>query len=374
MTATTEYNLPAELKELQQLLDLLLNPQGMNRTEHGLRGMALAYPLGDKKRAELLPKVQAHLRTPNLPDRVRQALLSLMGYLEQDYSLVVNKIKPYMTYTRVKANYGLKPGCSASPTAFIRSGVFSRQDRGELALKVLGARNVQIKRRGGVLNETHLQVMLYLVSLVDDYDAKLGTLVQVQPREAVRKLGWCRNNLSVQRLRKALQELSHTHIELVQEVSTGRSTDLTMLANTTTDELEDGCWSVQLLAPMLNMLQDPANRTYLSLEVLAALPNGAATWLYAFIKSHAMEKTVWDADELAFAAGITKGDPYKRRHALKEALQVLAEGVVVVKARGKAAAGATGASSGVAKTFPRPLACFRFYKDAGRHLVELVRA
>ncbi|NYT64300.1 hypothetical protein H0A66_18460 [Alcaligenaceae bacterium] len=281
--------------------------------------------------------------------------------------------------------FTLYDGVGALPTAFVRSAVFANQENKHQVFEVLGMPVVKVERDGAALTETHLMVLAYLVSLVQEYDRKAGALVEFTAWDAVRGLHWTRSSQSVARLDKALAGLATTKVRIIQNgVQTQDAVPLVILA--------DG-WKeakhrrIRLTAAFILDLE--AYRTYVDLKVIYKLPNGAATRLYLLLLSEKILLTTWPMRQLAHLVGLASDDEYHVKDKLRQTLQVLMDGVRHVKGRGLAARmredkGASASSqAGVAlpvssgeptllHTFEPIVAAYSFRRDRhGRWLVQL---
>lgn len=260
----------------------------------------------------------------------------------------------------VELGYSLKAGHGVAPTAFVRSGLFGGTT--DSLLTVLGMKNVVVEREGEALTATHLQVMTYLLSLVRSFDADLGAAVKFGAWEAVKTLGWTKATQSLARLRDAIDALAATTIRVIDGINKQEAAPLVALRRTSLDARDE--WTVQLPATLLAHLR---HRTFLALDTLAALPAGAATWLYSFVQSERSNESEWDVSDLAEAAGLTSSNPYEISRKLKTALETLKAGAVETKARG--------AGGVVVKKFRPVLKSFQFRKTAdGKQRVSLVKA
>ena len=377
---------------LQHLVDILeaQPPEGATLGERGKfykgqTALAKAYAasMGHENRQTALGQLIAYRKAIRPGGKRLEVLCNIEGLFEMDYP-VAQPEEVALTRTR-RIDYSVFEGGGVAPTMLLRTGVFADASTDENArvLKALGFKNATIERWGKVLNQDHLFTLAYTVALVREWDDN-GTTVRFNAWEAVRAFGWAVNTASVRRLKSALEDLQMTRIRVVYNADTEREGTAPIVGRCLTEMTERSRWEVQLNSVLLDMLLD--YRTFLSFNTLAALPQGTATWLYAFIATHE-GTTTWDLDELAAAAGLTSANPYEVKRKLKAALDILVDGVVEVKARGKAThqdgKGELVEENGrlvvrstttTTKTFTPPIKAYNFTKTAkGKPRVELIR-
>lgn len=226
-------------------------------------------------------------------------------------------------------------GHGVAPTSFLRSKAFTSQAPGLQLFRVLGMPNVHVERGERPLKESHLKVLIYLCSLVRDYDSRLGAEVKFRPRDAIKALGWSDNTESLKRLKGICEGLRATTLRIRHGDKFDTETAAALVASHTTslNQRKTG-WSATLPAALLNALQ--AFRTYVKFGTLAALPNGVPTMLYLFLRSEKSTTSEWNVQELTTVLGMTSTSLPERRRKLTTALEVLTSGVRTVKARGEA--------------------------------------
>lgn len=367
--------------KLQSLYDILaatapdtytLKEKGDFYKARSAEAMRFVAAIDKTERARLKDEVIAYIRAtrPRVND-LHSPWLRIQGLLEQDLDHIVID-----TASTTKAiPYELHNGHSAAPTAFLRSALFSNTQSGHQIFKVIGLPNIQVERAGTPLAEGHLQALLYLISLVRDYDVKNGQTVEFNPWNAVRTIGWTKSSQSLHRLNAALEAMQNTKVRIVHDIASETQELAPLIGRIFCSMDNRKKWEVQLTATLLTAVSE--FRTFLKFETLAALPNGTAFWLYAFIQSEANKKTEWDLDELAEAAGLTSTNRYHIKEILKAALDILVAGRVEVKARGKAVQTkdrgmldtrgnklVVKSTSSKVKIFPPPLKAYSFTKTA----------
>jgi hypothetical protein len=337
-----------------------------------------------EEREELETTIQCWLDECDVDPGLKVELVGMQATLRTDFSNLLAKAAAQARAIEVEASDPDHPielfnkkdvpwGFSAVPHAFVKSGLFSGATA---ALMVLGFPGLTIEQLTQRLEQEHLQVMVYLISLVDRFNKDLGRRIQFSPREALKALGWSLNTLSRERLQRVLYELEKTHFMLrdtrKETPSRGGRIDFNLAANVVTDDSLDGDWSVILLPALLAVVSRKDLRTQLHLKTLALLPQGITTWAYAFTESQVGE-TNWYVDDLCKLAGLTSNRADKRKEKLSEALKTLKQGWVDRRSRGLAAKNAGG--SVVTRCHFEPvLADFRYEKQKdGRERVVLVK-
>ena len=357
------------------------------RLGNSAKAKLLAASVPRAEREALCAQVTAWMRATNAAEPERLLLCEVQNTLEMDLDDLGDMVRTAPVVTERRFEFDMWDGFSAAPTAFVRSALFASIEPGTQLFQVLGMKHVAVERGKLPLTDTHLQVMLYLVSKVRAWDAKLGASITFKAREATDALGWQRNKQSLVRLRDAIERLAQTTVRVLLDEQTEREEAAPMIARRVTDMDVDArhAWEVQLTATLLNTLNE--FHTFLKFETLAALPTGCATWLYAFISSEASRESEWDLETLAQMSGLTSKNPYEIKRKLTAALDTLVRGSVEVKARGKAVQ-AEGRSElvdtqrGLAvrslvsttRTFDPPLAAYSFRKTAaGKTRVKLVK-
>lgn len=366
---------------LQSLYDILaaIAPDTYTLKEKGdfykaqsAKAMRFVAAIDKAERARLKEEAIAYIRAtrPRLDD-LHSPWLRIQGLMEQDLDHIVLDT----TSNTKTIPYELYDGHSAAPTAFLRSALFSYPQSGRQIFKVIGLPNIQVERAGAPLAEGHLQALLYLISLVRDYDAKNGQTVTFNPWDAVRTIGWTKSSQSLRRLTAALEAMQNTKVRIVHDHASETQESAPLIGRILCSMDDRTKWEVQLTATLLNAVAE--FRTFLKFETLAALPNGTAFWLYAFIQSEANKKTEWNVEELAEAAGLISTNHYRVRDKLEAALKVLIAGKVEVKARGKAVHTkdrgtldmrgkklVVKSMTSKVKTFPPPLKSYSFRKTS----------
>lgn len=294
------------------------------------KAKAYAAELDAGERLQQIEAIDAYIRAVRPDAERKERLLNIQGIFEMDATVLAD----YRPIKTRKLPYDLIEGYGAAPTAFVRSGLFNGTGNGQRIFKVLGLPHISIERAGNPLGQNHLQTLMLAISLVRDYDEKLGTTVAFKPWDAIRTLGWSKSTQSLKRLKDAIDQLRGTTVRVVLNADSQTEEAAPLIARALTSMDERTSWEVQLTSTLLNALAE--YRTFLKFETLAALPNGAASWLYAFLQSEARDKTEWDLEDIAQAAGLTSGNPYEIKRKLKAALETLKAGSTEVKARGKA--------------------------------------
>src|SRR3546814_494368 len=191
---------------------------------------------------------------------------------------------------------------------------------------------VKVERSGPALGETQLLVLAYLVSLMEGYHAIDGALVEFTPWDAVRGLHWTRSSQSVVRLQTALDGLAVTRVRIIQDAAQAPEAAPVL-------RLSKGWQNAKRLKVQLTaafVLDLKAYHTYVRLDILHMLPNGAATRLYLLLYSEKYQSTTWPMRELACIAGLSSKNEHHVKEKLQQALTILVEGVHCVKARGVA--------------------------------------
>lgn len=325
---------------LQSLYDILaaIAPDNYTLKEKGnfyksqsAKAMRFAAAIDKAERARLKEKVIAHIRVirPRLDD-LHSPWLQIQGLMEQDLDHISIDAEP----TTAKMPYELHNGHTAAPTAFLRSALFTNPQSGQQIFRVIGLPNIRVERAGAPLTKGHLQALLYLISLVRDYDIKNGQTVAFNPWDAVRTIRWTKSSLSLRRLITTLEALQEAKVRIVHDLASETQESAPLVGRVLCSMDDRKKWEVQLPATLLTAVAE--YRTFLNFETLAALPGGTVFWLYAFIKSEGRKRTEWDVDEIAEAAGLTSKNRYHVRENLKIALDTLVDGKVEIKARGKA--------------------------------------
>ena len=365
---------------------IALTNAGGPRDAQDRKAKTLVANLSPAERAACLEELEREMfpkpPLPRCPGPRKIELASIRGYFELHESVLAE----YKTIKPKALPYTLLEGFSAAPTAFVRSGLFNDVPQSETRVfKVLGLTNMTIERSGGALGQNNLQALMLAISKVRDYDEKLGTTVEFNAWEAVETLGWTRSTQSLVRLKQAIDQLRATTVRVMLDEKTQTEEAAPLIARALTSLDDRTKWEIQLTSTLLNALAQ--YRTFLNFETLAALPNGAATWLYAFIESEPRERTEWDLDDIAEAAGLTSGNRYEIKRKLKAALRTLKAGKVEVKARGKAVYNeergelvdkggklVVRSTSSQIKTFTPPLSAYEFRKtQAGKERVVIYR-
>lgn len=288
--------------------------------------------------------------------------------------------------TKVPVGYEVYAGRGVAPTSFLRTATFASEVPGIQLFPVLGMPNVAVERGAQPLDTTHLHVLIYLAAQVQEYDPSLGANVTFRPRDAILALGWTDNGASKTRLRDAVEALAGTTIR-IREGDEYDTQEAASVVGRRVTRLEDRRqWEVQLLSTLLRALV--RFHTYVDLRMLAVLPNGAATRLYLFLCSERNRESEWDVERLAAIAGLSSADAAHLKRKMAAALQVLVDGVVTKRARGKAvyapgkgeldfnAKGELVACSTSSHLvhFPPVVDCFSFRKDGrARERVKIVK-
>jgi hypothetical protein len=372
--------IPPKGARLQELRDF--------RRVAAAKARLIAAQLPKAHRDELINHIHAYIRATNPPEAVRQIFMECHGTLESDLDNVLVQAQAQVRTAR-KLPFELHEGYSASPTALVRTAFFTNPEPGTQIFKVLGMSNVHVERGQFPMNATHLMVMVYLVSLVREWDEKLGANLVFNAWDALRTMGWSTNKLSLQRLKDAIDCLAGTTVRVYLDFETDRQEAAPMVARRVT-EMSKGkysAWEVQLTSTLLNLLSE--YHTFLNFETLAALPSGCTTWLYVFIASEKNKESEWDLDDLARLAGLASPNPYTIKSKLKAALETLVRGSVEVKARGAAVRNIEGrgelvdnangelvvrSTTSTTKTFSPPLGAFCFRKtQKGKERVKLIK-
>lgn len=371
---------PPKGARLQELRDF--------RRVSSTKAKLIAAQLPKAYRNELIEHIHAYMRATNPPEDVRNVLMECHGTLESDVDSTLVQAQAQVRTTR-KLPFELYEGYTASPTALARTAFFTNLEPGTQIFKVLGMNNVQVERGQFPLNATHFMVMVYLVSLVREWDEKLGASLVFNAWDALRTMGWATNKLSLQRLKAAIDCLAGTTVRVYLDFETDRQEAAPIVARRVTEMTKGkySAWEAQLTSTLLNLVSE--YHTFLSFETLAALPSGCTTWLYAFIASEKNKESEWDLDDLARLAGLASSNPYAIKSKLKAALETLVRGSVEVKARGAAVRNIKGrgelvdnangelvvrSTTNTTKTFSPPLGAFCFRKtQKGKERVKLIK-
>lgn len=288
--------------------------------------------------------------------------------------------------SKVAMGYEVYSGRGVAPTSFLRTATFASEVPGLQLFPVLGMPNVAVERGTQPLDTAHLHVLIYLAAQVREYDPSLGANVTFRPRDAIVALGWTDNGASIRRLRDVLEALAGTTIR-IREGDEFDSQEAASVVGRRVTRLEDRSqWEVQLLSTLLRALV--RFHTYVDLRMLAVLPNGAATRLYLFLCSERNTESEWDVEKFADIAGLSSANAAHVKRKMAAALQVLVDGVVTKRARGKAvympgkgeldfnAKGKLVVSSSRSRLvdFPPVVDSFSFRKDGrGRERVKIVK-
>lgn len=284
--------------------------------------------------------------------------------------------------------FKLAAGHGVAPTSFLRVGAFTSRLEGVQIFDVLGMPGVKVERGARPLKESHLMVLIYLLSRVKNYDGRLGACVAFNPWDCVRGLGWSLSTQSLERLVDACDDLQEATLRIAHgDIFDSKTAASLISSHTSSLDNHKRNWTVVLPAALLNALQD--YRTFVRFETLSALPRGAARMVYCFLRSEKASESTWDEDAFAAMVGLTSQDPAQRRRKLREALEVLQSGVHTVKPRGEAI-NAVGRceivetkqgiklrsiGESVTKTFDPVVATFSFKKDRdGTRRVTITKA
>ena len=126
-------------------------------------------------------------------------------------------------------------GYGASPTALVRTEFFANQQSGTQIFKLLGMNLMNVERGNLPLNDTHFVLIVFLVSLVRNWDQELGVNLRFNPWDAVRRMGWSVNKLSLQRLKDAIDRLADTTVRVYHDHETDREEAAPMVARRVTE-------------------------------------------------------------------------------------------------------------------------------------------
>lgn len=286
-------------------------------------------------RAELVSHIQVYIRETWPPEEQRGILVECQATLENKIGTVLNEVQILGSRQRTLP-FEIFEGYGASPTALVRTEFFANQQPGTQIFKLLGMNMMSVERGKMPLSDTHFVLIVFLVSLVRSWDEELGVNLKFNPWEAVRRMGWSVNTLSLLRLKDAIDRLADTTVCVYRDNETDREEAAPIVARRVTemDKAKRSIWEVQLTSTLLKMVS--AHRTYIKFETLAALPAGCATLLYAFIASEKSRESEWDLDDLARLTGLTSSKPAQIKRKLKAALEIMVCGRVEVKPRGEA--------------------------------------
>lgn len=371
------------------------------RTARAAKAFGIATGVTAAERAEALASAEAFLRqgasnetisNVHLADvirllegkRIPHFVTPALGANEK----VVRDGAPAQPPEKLKLSFRLAAGHGVAPTSFLRTGAFTSQLEGVQVFDVLGMPGVKVERGAKPLNESHLAVVMFLLSKVTGYDVRLGTEVAFKPWDAVRVLGWSQSTQSLARLVTVCEDLRAATVRIAHNDEFDSKTAASLISSHTTSlDTRRECWTVILPAALLNALQD--FRTFIKFETLSALPRGAARMLFCFLSSEKKDETTWDEDALAAMIGLTSSQQVERRRTMKEALEVLQAGVHTVKQRGKAiktpdrcevvetknGINLRSIGEAVTKTFEPVVASFEFKKGRdGTRRVTIIKA
>lgn len=382
---------------IQELYDLLSQkpPEGASLSE--MRSFRMACSKAAELKAELLPQILRAELISHIQGYIRETLppAEKLRTLFDCQSTLETAIETAMDETRTSGGkqrtlpFEIFEGYGASPTALVRTEFFANQQSGTQIFKLLGMNLMNVERGNLPLNDTHFVLIVFLVSLVRNWDEELGVNLRFNPWDAVRRMGWSVNNLSLQRLKDAIDRLADTTVRVYHDHETDREEAAPMIARRVTemDKAKRITWEVQLTSTLLEVVS--AHRTYIKFETLAALPGGCATLLYAFIASEKSKQTEWDVEDLARLVGLNSSNPDQIKRKLKAALEILVCGLVEVKPRGEAVREVEGlgevdfnsngelvvrSKTSKTKTFSPPLESFSFHKtQKGKVRVRLIK-
>lgn len=368
-----------------------------HRTKN-LEAQMIACHVTKARREELVSHIHAYIRATSLSETTRMVLMSCQGTLESTANSPLSageSASQTSENTSCELPFEIYEGHTAASTALLRTAFFADAEPGTRIFQALGMKFVEVERGAVPLNDTHLVVTAYLVSLVRTWDKKLGANLVFNAWDAVRKLGWAVSTLSLQRLKDAIDCLANTtvrvylHLDEELNFDTEREEAAPMIARRVTEMRKEkySQWEVQLTSTLLNILGE--HHTFLSFETLAALPSGCTTSLYAFVATEKNKISEWDVESLGKICGLTSQSLDETKRALKKALLTLISGSVTVKTRGRAVRDVEGrgelvenskgelivrSTGSVTRTFSPPLEAFEFRKtQKGKYRVKLIK-